>query len=185
MSSTCRAVRSQLKRAAWARPRRMSSSRRDTSSSTSRSPRAISKTFSRIHQHGRVAHHFRKRAHVRGDHRSSACHRFQRRQAEAFIARREHERRRRLIKTCAAFRTARSPENGPHAPSAANHRLAHRGVLRYGVADNHQAQILVLRVAGKLLAHHGERFHQARHVLVAADVAGVEKEWVAQSGSVP
>ena len=32
---------------------------------------------------------------------------------------------------------------------------------------------------GELPAHHGEGLHQARHVLVAADIAGVEQKRIA------
>ena len=51
----------------------------------------------RIHQHGRVTHHFRQRRYVRCDHGSAAGHRLQRRQAEPFVKRRKHEHRRETV----------------------------------------------------------------------------------------
>ena len=59
---------------------------------------------------------------------------------------------------------------------ALEHGLPHGGILRDGVADDHQSQVAINRVRRQLLAQHGEGFHQPRDVLVVADGARVEQK---------
>ena len=46
------------------------------------------------------------------------------------------------------------------------------------VADDDEAQVAIDGVLGELLASHGEGFHEARDVLLRADIAGVKQEGI-------
>ena len=108
----------------------------------------------------------------------AAGHGLQRRQAEAFVARGKDEAGGRFVEAAQGFERDEAEEAHDVLHAALDHGLAHGGILRDGVADDDQAEVLVDGMRGELFAHHGEGLHQARNVLVPADIAGVEQERV-------
>src|SRR5439155_7704498 len=99
----------------------------------------------RIDQHGGVSDHLRQRARRGRDYRRARGHRFQRRKSEAFVERGEDERRGRFVED--AHRVEGDETEEPHGifHPALHDGLPHRRIAGDFIADDNQAQILVLR----------------------------------------
>src|SRR5579864_338329 len=136
------------------------------------------KKILRIHQHRSISHYFRDRGRVRGQHRGAVRHGLKRRQPESFVKRREDEHLGGIIKNSQHFDGDESQKANIVLHAASDHRTPQVRMLRQFVSNDNELQVGIDVLLGEFGFQRGKRLDDAHQVLVWADAASVEQEWV-------
>src|SRR6267143_3671673 len=127
-----------------------------------------------IHQQRGLTEDLRQRRRVRGQHRRAVGHGLKRRQAKAFVERREEEGARPRVEHPKDGMGHKAQKADILAQARAHYCPAQVRMLGERVADYQQLQAGELRMIAQFGLDYGKGFDQPREVFLRLDVAGIE-----------
>ena len=130
----------------------------------------------RIHQECGIAGHFRQRRDVGRDDRRAAGHRLERRQAESFVQRREHEHAGQAVSTASVSSGRKPRKPNVFVQLVLMNGTSQRRVFRDLVADQDELELIEVRGCERC----GTPRSVSLEVLVRLDVARVQHELVVE-----